>query len=178
VCPIASGALFSKLWQGFEQFGRLGLIGGERPRLYGGQAEGCQPVATAFAESRRVAPVRPNSIARSLAIGNPADGDLAVATARRSQGAIYAVPEEDVGPNMALLAELTGVFGETAAGVTIGALRAAVGRGALGEGDRVVALITGTGLKTPRVVEEETAGSLVEIEPDLDSLLAELGVAL
>jgi threonine synthase len=178
VCPIASGALFSKLWQGFEQFGRLGLIGSERPRLYGGQAEGCQPVATAFGERRRVSPVRPNSIARSLAIGNPADGDLAVATARRSLGAIHAVPEDDVGPNMALLAELTGVFGETAAGVTIGALRAAVARGELGEDDRVVALITGTGLKTPRVVEEEAAGSLVEIEPDLDALLAELGVAL
>src|SRR5262249_17963002 len=87
VCPIASGAVFSKLWQGLEQFGRLGLIGDERPRLYGGQAEGCAPVAAAFAEGRRVSPVRPDSIARSLAIGNPADGDLAIATARASGGA-------------------------------------------------------------------------------------------
>ena len=177
VCPIASGALFSKLWQGFEQFGRLGLIGSERPRLYGGQADGCPPVAAAFTENRRVSPVRPHSIARSLAIGNPADGDLAVATARISCGGISAVPEDEVGPNMALLAELTGVFGETAAGVTIGALRAAVSRGEIGESDRVVALITGTGLKTPRVVEEEAAGRFVEIDPDLDALLAELTVA-
>jgi threonine synthase len=177
ICPIASGALFSKLWQGLEQFARLGLIGSERPRLYGGQAEGCAPVANAFAEQRRVSPVRPNSIARSLAIGNPADGDLAVATARASGGAIYAVAEEEIGPNMALLAELTGVFGETAAGVTVGALRAAAARGELGERDRVVALVTGTGLKTPQAVELEASGSVIEIEPDIDALLGELGVA-
>jgi threonine synthase len=176
VCPIASGALFSKLWQGFEQFGRLGLIGSERPRLYGGQAEGCAPVAHAFAEERRVSPVRPDSIVRSLAIGNPADGDLAVATARTSGGTIHSVPEEEVGANMALLAELTGVFGETAAGVTIGALRSAVARGEIGEDDRVVALITGTGLKTPQVVENEATGTLVQIDADLDALLDVLGV--
>jgi threonine synthase len=176
VCPIASGALFSKLWQGFEQFGRLGLIGAERPRLYGGQAEGCAPVATSFRDGQRVTPVRPDSVARSLAIGNPADGDLAVATARASGGAIYAVPEDEVGPNMALLAEQAGVFGETAAGVTIGALREAVARGEIGEADRVVALVTGTGLKTPQVVESEAAGSLLEIDADLDALLDELGV--
>jgi threonine synthase len=176
VCPIASGALFSKLWQGFEQFGRLGLIGPERPRLYGGQAEGCAPVATAYAEERRVSPVRPSSIARSLAIGNPADGDLAIATARASGGAVYSVPESEVGPNMALLAETSGIFGETAAGVTVGALRAAVARGEIGEHDRVVVLVTGTGLKTPQAVEAEATGTLVEIEPDLDALLDELGV--
>jgi threonine synthase len=176
VCPIASGALFSKLWQGFEQFGRVGLIGPERPRLYGGQAEGCAPVAAAFAEDRRVSPVRPNSIARSLAIGNPADGDLAIATARASGGAIHAVPEDEIGANMALLAETGGIFGETAAGVTVGALRAAVAAGRLGESDRVVVLVTGTGLKTPQAVEADAAGSLVEIDADLDALLDELGV--
>src|SRR5439155_1118808 len=106
ICPIASGALFSKLWQGFRQFERLGFVGGPLPRLYGGQAEGCSPVAAAFAEDRRVTPVRPNSIAKSLAIGNPADGDLAVATAKASGGAIYTVPEDEVGPNMALLAAI------------------------------------------------------------------------
>jgi threonine synthase len=176
ISPIASGALFSKLWQGFEQFGRLGLIGPERPRLIGGQAEGCAPVANAFAEDRRVSPVRPNSIARSLAIGNPADGDLAIATARTSRGAIHAVPEDEVGQNMALLAETAGIFGETAAGVTVGALRAAVARGELGESDRVVLLVTGTGLKTPQAVEAESTGTIVEIDPDADALLDELGV--
>ena len=176
VCPIASGALFSKLWQGFQQFERLGLFSGPMPRLYGGQAEGCSPVAAAFAEDRRVTPVRPNSIAKSLAIGNPADGDLAVATARKSGGAIYSVPEDEVGANMAYLAELAGVFGETAVGVTVGALRAAVAAGEIGENDRVVALVTGTGLKTPQAVAEHETGTVVEIDADVDALLDELGV--
>jgi threonine synthase len=176
VCPIASGALFSKIWQGFEQFRRLGLVNGVPPRLYGGQAEGCAPVAAAFAEDRRVTPVRPDSVARSLAIGNPADGDLAITTAKASGGAIHAVPEDEIGQNMALLAETAGVFGETAAGVTVGALRAAVARGEIGEADRVVVLVTGTGLKTPQVVEAEATGSIIEIDADVDALLEDLGV--
>jgi threonine synthase len=145
------------------------------PRLYGGQAEGCSPVAAALAEERRVTPVRPDSIAHSLAIGNPADGDLAIATARASGGAIHAVPEDDIGTNMALLAETAGIFGETAAGVTLGALRAAVAAGQVGEDDRVVLLVTGTGLKTPQLVSG--AGSVVQIDPDVDALLDELGVS-
>ncbi len=86
VCPIASGSLLTKLWQGFEQFGRLGLVEGPSPRIFGGQAEGCAPVAHCV--RRRPARVadRPNTVVRSLAIGNPADGDLAVATARKSAG--------------------------------------------------------------------------------------------
>jgi threonine synthase len=123
-----------------------------------------------------VTPVRPNSIAKSLAIGNPADGDLAVETARASGGAIYSVPEDEVGQNMAYLAELAGVFGETAAGVTVGALRAAVEAGELGPSDRVVVLVTGTGLKTPQAVARHETGSVVEIDADVDALLDELGV--
>jgi threonine synthase len=175
VAPIASGSLYTKLWQGFEQFRRLGLVEGESPRLYGGQAEGCAPVAAAFADERPVSPVRPATVAQSLAIGAPADGDLATATARTSGGAIYAVPEDDVGPNMALLASTTGVFGETAAGVTVGALRAAAAAGALGEEDCVVVLVTGTGLKTPNVVPVREG---VEIGADVDELLAGLGVVV
>ena len=174
ISPVASGSLFTKLWQGFGQFARLGLVDGESPRIYGGQAEGCSPVASAFADERPVSPVRPNTIAHSLAIGAPADGDLATATARASGGAIYAVPEEDVGPNMSLLAATTGVFGETAAGVTVGALRAAAAAGEVGENDRVVLLVTGTGLKTPNVVDVREG---VQIEADVDALLDRLGVA-
>jgi threonine synthase len=167
--------MFTKIWQGFEQFSRLGLVEGRKPLLYGGQAEGCAPVAAAFAEDRRVSPVRPQSIVHSLAIGNPADGDLAVATAKVSGGGIYSVPEEDVGQHMALLAETAGIFGEGATGVAVGALRAAVERGEIGEADRVVVLVTGTGLKTPQVVE--TSGAVIEIEPDVDALLDELGAS-
>ncbi|MFL5926336.1 MAG: threonine synthase [Gaiellaceae bacterium] len=174
IAPVASGSLFTKIWQGFEQFRRLGLVAGEPPRIFGGQAQGCSPVASAFADERAVSPVRPATVAQSLAIGAPADGDLAIATARTSGGAIYAVPEEDIGPNMSLLAGTSGVFGETAAGVTVGALRAAAAAGEIGEDDRVVVLVTGTGLKTPQLVEARPG---IEIEADVDELLAGLGVA-
>ena len=175
IAPIASGALFAKVGQGFEQLRRLGLVEGDAPRLVGGQAEGCSPVATAFAAGRRVSPVRPMTLARSLAIGSPADGDRAVAAARASGGSIHSVPEEDVGENMRLLAELTGVFGETAAGVTLGALRRAVALGEVSGRDRVVLLVTGDGLKTPGPVE----GRLdpVRIDADADALLERLGAA-
>ena len=174
IAPIASGALFSKIAQGFGELRRLGLVEG-KPRLFGGQAEGCSPVASAFAEGGRVKPVRPATVARSLAIGNPADGDFAVAAARDSGGAIYAVAEENVVENIGLLAETTGIFGETAPAVTLGALRRAVESGQLGETDRVVLLVTGDGLKTP----EHVASRLkpVEIEPNADRVLERLAAA-
>jgi threonine synthase len=174
VGPIASGALFAKVNQGFAELLELGLVEGTAPRAYGGQAEGCAPVAAAFAEQRKVTPLKPNTVAHSLAIGNPADGDLAVTAARNSGGAIYAVPEDEVGENMALLAETSGVFGETAAGVTLGALREAVHAGAVGEQDTVVLLVTGDGLKTPQAVAERVQPR--EIEADADALLERLGV--
>ena len=175
VAPIASGSLFTKLWQGFEQLQRVGLVDGELPRLHGGQAQGCAPVWSAFVEGRAVTPVRPATIAHSLAIGAPADGDLAIATARASGGAIHSVPEHEVGTNMALLAGTSGVFGETAAGVMLGALRDAVANGKLGEHDRVVGLVTGTGLKTPTAVGVPDGA---EIDADVDELLDRLKVAV
>jgi threonine synthase len=170
--PIASGSLYTKLNRAFSQLLDLGLVDGEPPRLIGGQAAGCAPVATAFADGAGVRPVRPSTVARSLAIGSPADGDLAVATAVATGGAIHAVAEDSVGENMALLAETTGVFGETAAGVTLGALREAVAAGQVGAEDRVVLLVTGDGLKTPGPV----AGRLqpVEIEADAEAVLERL----
>jgi threonine synthase len=172
VAPIASGSLYSKLHQGFSDLIELGLADGTLPRLIGGQAAGCSPVATAFADGAAVRPVRPATVARSLAIGNPADGDLAVATAIGSGGTIHAVAEDAVGENMALLAETTGVFGETAAGVTLGALREAVSAGQVGADDRVVLLVTGDGLKTPGPVAERLRP--VATEADADALLEQL----
>jgi threonine synthase len=172
VVPIASGALFHKVGQGFAELRSLGLADGLAPTLIGGQAEGCQPVATAFREGARVQPVRPDTVARSLAIGNPADGDFAVSTARETGGAIYAVAEDEVGSNMALLARATGVFGETAAGVALGALRAAVAEGRLDGTSRVVLLVTGDGLKTPQAVADTFAP--VRIEADADAFVEEV----
>jgi len=175
VAPIASGAMYSKVHQGFGELLELGLVEGARPRLYGGQAEGCAPVAAAFADGgRRLTPVKPNTIARSIAIGSPADGDLAVASALSSGGAIYAVPEADIADNIALLAETTGVFGETAPAVSLGALREAVGRGELGEDDRVVLLVTGDGLKTPALVADRL--DPVVVRPDVDEILDRLPI--
>ena len=176
MAPIASGTLYAKLHQGFGEFLELGLVEGTPPRLFGGQAEGCAPVAAAFAEDRQVSPLKPQTIAHSLAIGRPADGDLAVATAKASRGAIYACPEDAIGENMALLAETSGVFGETAAGVALGALREAVSRGDVGEEDTVVLLVTGDGLKTPQPISNRVQP--IEVEPDADALLERLGVTV
>jgi threonine synthase len=167
--PIASGALFHKVGRGFAELRSLGLVDGPPPRLVGGQAAGCQPVATAFRDAARVQPVRPNTVARSLAIGNPADGDFAVATARETGGAIHAVAEDEVGENMAFLAATTGVFGETATGVTLGALRTAIAAGDVAATDRVVLLVTGDGLKTPQPVAHTFAP--IAIEPDADAFV-------
>jgi len=175
VCPIASGSLYSKLHQGFSELLDLEVVAGQVPRLVGAQAAGCAPVATAFADGGAVRPVRPDTVARSLAIGAPADGDLAVATARETGGAIHAVAEEAVGENMALLAETAGVFGETAAGVTLGALREAVAGGGAGPEDRVVLLVTGDGLKTPGPVADRLKP--VHIAADADALLDRLAAA-
>ena len=176
IAPIASGSLFTKVHQGFGELLELGLVDGTPPRLVGGQAEGCAPVARAFAEGEKLKPVRPNTIARSLAIGSPADGELAVSTARASNGAVYAVPEDEIADNVALLAETTGIFGETAPGVTLGALREVVRRGELGEDDRVVLLVTGDGLKTPGLVADRLEP--VFVEPDSDAILDSLGAVL
>ena len=173
--PIASGALFHKVGQGFNELAALGLVDGAAPALFGGQAAGCEPVATAFRNGRRVVPVRPASIARSLAIGNPADGDFAVATARSTGGAIHTVAEDEIGANMAHLAATTGVFGETATGVTLGALKAAVAAGQVGREARVVLLVTGDGLKTPGPVSHTY--DPIMIDADADAFLEQLLVA-
>ena len=174
VTPIASGSLYSKVAEGFDQLQRVGLLDTPTPRLFGGQAEGCSPVATAFASGEKVAPVRPATIARSLAIGNPADGDKAVATAHRTGGAVHAVAEDEVGANMGFLAKYAGIFGETAAGVSLGALRRAVDEGELDAADRVVLLVTGDGLKTPGPVEARLEP--IGIDADADAVLERLGV--
>jgi threonine synthase len=176
VSPIASGSLYTKLHQGFSDLLDLGLVEGAPPRLFGGQAAGCSPVATAFAEhATTVRPVRPATIARSLAIGSPADGDLAIATARATGGAIHAVEEDAIGECMSALAETTGVFGETAAGVTLGALRTAVAEGQISADETVVLLVTGDGLKTPAPVADRLRP--VAVEADSDAFLDRLAAA-
>jgi threonine synthase len=176
VCPVASGALFSKIGRGFGEFLDLGLVQGRAPRLIGAQAQGCDPVAAAYREERPVTPIRPATAASSLAIGNPADGDHAIAAALATGGSIHSVPEEEIGSNMVLLAETSGVFGEAAAGICLGALREAIREGTVAADDCVVLLVTGDGLKTPGPVADRIA--TIEIEADADALLGQLGVAV
>ncbi len=119
-------------------------------------------------------PVRPQTTASSLAIGNPADGDHALATARASGGSIHSVPEDEIGPNMVLLAESSGVFGEAAAGICLGALREAIARERSARTTASSSSSPATGLKTPGPVADRFAS--VEIEADADALLDQLGV--
>ncbi|MDE3133580.1 MAG: threonine synthase [Acidobacteriota bacterium] len=149
VGPIASGSLFTKLARGFEEWLEVGLLEGALPIFNGAQAEGCSPVATAFAEGHDFCrPVKPETIAKSLAIGNPADGPYALDLARRTGGSIDAVTDDEIRAGIKLLAQTTGIFTETAGGVTTAVLRKLARRGDIGAHERVVAVITGEGLKT------------------------------
>ncbi len=151
VAPVASGAMFTRVARGFEELAELGLIERRPIRFVGGQAEGCAPVATAFAAGTDVIdPVRePDTIVRSLAIGNPADGRYVVEVARDSGGSVEAVPDAVTAEAIRDVARLEGIYPETAGGVTLGAVAAARRRGIIRDGDEVVALLTGNGLKTP-----------------------------
>jgi threonine synthase len=149
VVPIASGSLFTKIAKGFAEWRALGLVGGERPRMNGAQADGCAPVASAYAAGHDVCrPVKPDTIAKSLAIGNPADGPYALEEARASGGGIDAVSDEEIRQGISLLARTTGIFTETAGGVTTAVLAKLAERGEIDPEERVVAVITGEGLKT------------------------------
>ncbi|MEW5990488.1 MAG: threonine synthase [Chloroflexota bacterium] len=151
VAPIASGSLFTKVAKGFEDLVAAGLVEDKLVRFIGAQAEGCSPVAQAFATGAdEISPVRaPDTIVRSLAIGSPADGRYALALARRTGGSIEAVPDEATSAAIRRLGRTEGVFAETAGGVTVAGLEQAVRRRLVSPDDEVVALITGNGVKTP-----------------------------
>jgi threonine synthase len=149
VAPIASGSLFTKIARGFEEWLELGLVEGTLPTFNGAQAVGCSPVATAFADGHDVCrPVRPDTIAKSLAIGDPADGPYALDLARRTGGSVDSVTDDEIREGIRLLARTTGIFTETAGGVTVAVLNKLARRGDIDRGERVVAYITGEGLKT------------------------------
>ena len=172
VCPIASGSLFTKLGRGFQEWLDLGLLEGDQPVFNGAQALGCSPVATAFAEGWDVCrPQKPDTIAKSLAIGDPADGPYAVELARRSGGGVDSVTDEEIRGGIKLLAETTGIFTETAGGVTVGVLQKLAERGEIGAGERVVVYLTGEGLKTLDATRDTF--QMHEIDPSLDSFEAE-----
>ena len=175
VVPIASGSLFTKIARGFEEWLEVGLVEGKLPKFNGAQAAGCSPVAQAFEAGRDFcAPVKPETIAKSLAIGNPADGPYALDLAKRSGGGIDAVTDDEIRAGIKLLAETTGIFTETAGGVTTATLAKLAARGEIGRDERVVLVITGEGLKTLDAVR----GSFetIDVEPTTESFGAAAGV--
>jgi threonine synthase len=174
VVPIASGALMTKIHRAFRELAGIGAVTERSYRISGAQAAGCAPVADAFAAgASEVSPVKPNTVAKSLAIGNPADGRYAIQTARTTGGAIDACTEAEVVEGVTLLAETEGVFTETAGGVTIAVLRRLVRSGAIGADEETVALVTGNGYKTVEALEGTLEPSY-HVAPDLDEFLRAL----
>jgi len=153
IVPMASGSLLTKVWKGLHEFHKLGLIDRLSTKVHGAQAEGCSPIAAAYKQGRDFfKPVKPNTIAKSLAIGNPADGYYALKATAESGGAMDAVTDDEIVEGMTLLAQTEGIFAETAGGVTIGVLKKLVKQGVIKRTDTTVALITGNGLKTQEAV--------------------------
>jgi len=175
VVPIASGSQLTKIHKGFKELHQVGLLEGAEPphvRVSGAQATGCSPVATAFAEETDVIrPQRPSTIAKSLAIGNPADGFYALDVVRKTGGAVGSVTDDEIVEGIRLLARTEGIFAETAGGVTIATLAQLAAKGIVRKDERVVAYVTGNGLKTIDAVSPHV-GPTATIAPTLDAFNA------
>jgi threonine synthase len=177
VVPIASGSQLTKIDKGFRELGQVGLLD-EIPsvRISGAQALGCSPVATAFANAAdAIIPVKPDTIAKSLAIGNPADGWYALDVIRRSGGSCSAVTDDEIIEGIRLLARTEGIFAETAGGVTIATLAKLVADGTIRPDERTVAIVSGHGLKTVEALTGHV-GPTYTIPPTLDAFDAAVGL--
>lgn len=169
VAPCAGGSLITKIWKGFNEFYKLGLIKELNTKVYAAQPSGCCPIITAVKEKADIIkPVKPHTIAKSLAIGNPADGVYAAQTVRESGGGAEAVTDEEIVDAIKLLAEAEGVFTETAGGVTLGVTKKLIEAGCIPNNESIVVCITGNGLKTQEAVIHKI-GKPVKIKPSLAS---------
>jgi threonine synthase len=169
VAPLASGSLYTKIYKGFQEFVKVGLVADRPVRFSGAQVEGCSPIASAFQDKRDfVTPVKPNTIAKSIAIGNPADGIYALDIAKKTGGNIESVTDVEIVEGMKLLAETEGIFTETAGGTTIAVLKKLVEAGKIDPDETTVVYITGNGLKTQEAVQGYI-GEPLTIDPKLDS---------
>ena len=155
VCPVAGGTLLPRILKGFEEFRRLGFVDDPLPAMHAAQAAGCAPVVRALEQGPEVEfpdPVKPNTIAKSIAIGNPADGFQVLSAVRGTGGHGAAVSEHEIIEGILLLAETEGIFTEPAGGVTVAATRALIERGAIPRDEPIVICITGNGYKTAEVL--------------------------
>ena len=154
VVPSASGAMFTKIWKGLTEMADVGLIDSPSTRMHLAQPAGCMPIVSAFENNATaVAPVKPDTIAKSLAIGDPAAGVYALQTLNETAGRAVSAPEDEVAEGIQLLAETEGIFTETAGGVVVSSLRQLANSGAIGQDDVTVAFITGNGFKTQEVIQ-------------------------
>lgn len=169
VAPLASGSLFTKIYKGFQEFIKLGLVDDKAVRFSGAQADGCSPIAQAFRENRDfITPVKPNTVAKSIAIGNPADGVYALDIAHQTNGNIESVSDPEIIEGIKLLAETEGIFTETAGGTTVAVLKKLVEAGKIDPDETTVVYITGNGLKTQEAIQGYI-GEPLTIEPKLES---------
>ncbi|MCM8797915.1 MAG: threonine synthase [Candidatus Omnitrophica bacterium] len=169
IVPCAGGSLITKIWKGLKELYKLGLIDKLDTKVYAAQAKGCAPIITAVKEnSEIIKPVKPNTIAKSLAIGNPADGIYAVSTVKESGGWAEEVSDEEIVEAIKLLAKSEGVFTETAGGVTLGVTKKLITQGKIPRDESIVVCITGNGLKTQEAVAEKI-GKPIKIKPTLTS---------
>ena len=174
VIPAAAGSMFTKIWKGLNEFSSLGLIGRVNTRMHLTQAEGCSPIVEAYnTGTLQVRPVRPNTVAKSLAIGNPGDGYFALKAIQESEGTATAALEEEISECMQLLAETEGIFTETAGGVVIAGLRHLVNSGRIKSEEVTVAYITGNGLKTQEAVSDLVQP--VNIQPTMEAFEEAMG---
>lgn len=174
VAPGGSGLLFTRIWKGLNEFSLLGLIGPVNTHMYLTQAAGCSPIVNAFkAGTLHVHPVKPDTIAKSIAIGNPADGFYALRVARESGGGACAVADDEIIAGMRLLAETEGIFAETTGGVVIASLKKLALSGTIKRDEVTVAFITGAGLKTQEAVAD--AVKPLVVQPTVESFEEALG---
>ncbi len=166
VVPVGSGSLLTKIWKGLNEFKDLGLIDQVKTRIIASQAEGCSPVVTAALGNGEIRPVKPNTIEKSLAIGNPADGYFALKVIKASGGTAAAASDPEIIEGIKLLAKTEGIFTETAGGVVVAALKKLVEKGDIEKDERTVIYITGNGLKTQDVLMEHLTRPPT-IKPDL-----------
>jgi threonine synthase len=172
VIPVASGSQLTKVDKGLTELATLGLVEESPYRIFGAQAAGCEPVATAFRAGRDVvAPVKPDTIAKSLAIGNPADGPYVLDVCRRTGGSVESVTDEEIRDGIQLLARTEGIFAETAGGVTVATLKKLVESGQLDPDAETVVFNTGDGLKTLDVIADRV-GPAATIDPTYPAFTA------
>nr|WP_279307286.1 threonine synthase [Mumia quercus] len=172
VIPVASGSQLTKVDKGFTELGKLGLVDATPYKIFGAQATGCSPVAQAFREGHDVVrPVKPDTIAKSLAIGNPADGPYVLDTCRRTGGAVEDVTDDEVRDGIQLLARTEGIFAETAGGVTIATLKKLLATGQLDPEAETVVFNTGDGLKTLDAIADRV-GPAATIDPTYPAFTA------